>query len=183
MSRFQVGYGDVEKSSQLDVAHLYWHISLIDDTMMLFKRSLLLLALTTVSVCSKTSLTQSFSPRSSLIIEKPISDLTQVRGGGINEADKKAIAGAAGFILMDSAVRRVFKANGITFPSQLAGCIMLLSTMLITNVIKPGVGDFVFDALTPGANLLAKWYVSSFRFSLCVLYVPFHRFGLDLLTS
>ena len=149
---------------------------------MLFKRSLLLLALTTASVYSKKSHTQPFSTRSSLLIENPRKVLTQGRGGAFDKADRKAIAGAASFVLMDSAVRKIFKANGISFPSQLAGCVMLLSTMLITNVIKPGVGDFVFDALTPGANLLAKWYVSSSRFSLCLLYGRFYCFGLDLLT-
>jgi hypothetical protein len=128
--------------------------------MMMLKRFVQLLALTAVSTHATTSRSQSFAPRSLITETKSARDVTQTRGGAFSDTDKKAIAGAAGFIVIDSVIRKLFKINGIKFPSQLAGCIMLLSTMLISDVIKPGVGDFIFNALTPGAAFLGKWCVS-----------------------
>jgi len=132
--------------------------------MMMLKRFVQLLALTAVSTHATTSRSQSFAPRSLITETKSARDVTQTRGGAFSDTDKKAIAGAAGFIVIDSVIRKLFKSNGIKFPSQLAGCIMLLSTMLISDVIKPGVGDFIFNALTPGAAFLGKW--------LSVMFVP-----------
>jgi hypothetical protein len=128
---------------------------------MLFKRSLFVLALTALSAHANPSQSQSLVPRS-IVSDTKSREVTQTaRSGAVSATDKKAVAGAAGFVIMDSAVRKLFTSNGISFPSQLAGCIMLLSTMIVTDVIKPGLGDKIFESLTPGANLLAKWCVSS----------------------
>jgi hypothetical protein len=136
---------------------------------MLFKRFLCVLALTALSAHAKPKSTlQSFVPRSIVSDTKSrevttttttatVETAAAFRGGALSAADQKAVAGAAGFMIMDSAVRKLFTTHGISFPSQLAGCIMLLSTMIVTDVIRPGVGDKMFDSLAPGANLLAKW--------------------------
>lgn len=137
---------------------------------MLFKRFLCVLALTALSAHAKPkSPSQSFVPRSIVSDTKSrevtttttttatVETAAAFRGGALSAADQKAVAGAAAFMIMDSAVRKLFTTHGISFPSQLAGCIMLLSTMIVTDVIRPGVGDKMFDSLAPGANLLAKW--------------------------
>jgi len=62
-------------------------------------------------------------------------------------------------------LRKVFKKSGISFPSQLAGCLILFVLMVIGNVVSSfPVGDQVFDMLSPGAAWLAKW--------LPVMFVP-----------
>jgi len=72
--------------------------------------------------------------------------------------------GVAAFLALDHAFRVLFKANGIAFPSQLGGCCILFVTLLLTDIILPGVGQGVFEKLVPGAAWLAAW--------LPVFFVP-----------
>lgn len=76
----------------------------------------------------------------------------------------KAIAGASALFVFDTIVRKTFRAQGIDFPAQLGGCIILFGFMLISEMVAPGVGDGLFKALSPGAALLTKW--------LPVFFVP-----------
>ena len=85
------------------------------------------------------------------------------RGGEMSVQDK-AVAGAAAFLVMDTAFRKIFRANNIKFPAQLGGCIILFTFLLLAEILVPGMGDGVFNALTPGAALLTKW--------LPVFFVP-----------
>ena len=68
------------------------------------------------------------------------------------------------FLLLDKWFRAFFTANKIPFPSPLGGCIIVLITLLLSEVVKPGSGEVVFQTLAPGAGLLAKW--------LPVFFVP-----------
>jgi len=77
---------------------------------------------------------------------------------------KNEVTGACVFLVLDYLFRKAFKANGIKFPSQLGGCCILFVVMLVAEVVKPGLGDGVFNSLTPGAGFLAKW--------LPVFFVP-----------
>ena len=67
------------------------------------------------------------------------------------------ILGAAYFIAFDVALRKVFTANNIGFPSMMAGCLLLFAVFVAAEILKPGLGDAVFNLLNPGAVLLAKW--------------------------
>lgn len=89
--------------------------------------------------------------------------LMEARGGEMSTQDK-AVAGATAFLILDTVVRKTFRAKNVGFPAQLGGCIMLLSFLLISELVVPGVGDSVFNALSPGAALLTKW--------LPVFFVP-----------
>jgi len=86
------------------------------------------------------------------------------RGGGDMSVQDKAIAGATAFLVFDTAFRKTFKACNIKFPAQLGGCIFMFAFLLLSELIIPGMGDSVYKALSPGANLLTKW--------LPVFFVP-----------
>jgi len=93
----------------------------------------------------------------------------QTRGGAISTPQIRETVGATIFVLLDVFFRRSFRARNIAFPSQLGGCGILLGLLLLLNLMSPGLGDWIFEALSPGAALLAKW--------LPVFFVP----GLALL--
>jgi hypothetical protein len=84
------------------------------------------------------------------------------RGG--DSSQKDAVVGAVVMTLIERVANRVLKAQGISFPSQLGGCIALLFFMLAAEAVSPGLGDSIFSSLSPGSTLLAKW--------LPVFFVP-----------
>ncbi|GAB5035956.1 adenylate kinase [Nannochloropsis oceanica] len=71
----------------------------------------------------------------------------------------------AAFIGLDAALRQLFKARAITFPSSLAGMLGLLS-LLLASAPKAGsiTNPLLYRALKPGTDLLTKW--------LAVFFVP-----------
>jgi hypothetical protein len=75
-----------------------------------------------------------------------------------------AIAGAVAMAMVERVVKKVFVANNISFPAQLAGCIVLFFGLLLADAIVPGSGNAVYQALGPGTTLLTKW--------LPVFFVP-----------
>jgi hypothetical protein len=94
-----------------------------------------------------------------------LNSISLSRGGeSIMSVQDKAIVGAGSLLIMDTIVRKAFRANKIGFPAQLGGCIILFVTMVLSEAIFPGIGDSVFHSLTPGAALLTKW--------LPVFFVP-----------
>jgi len=95
-------------------------------------------------------MTQSFT---SPVLEKA----TQSLRGGNSMFNSNNILGAAYFIAFDVALRKVFTANNIGFPSMMAGCLLLFAVFVAAEILKPGLGDAVFNLLNPGAVLLAKW--------------------------
>lgn len=116
-----------------------------------------------------------FAPRSFVIETTPLKKVirpTEVtaldscdlstRGGASDSGNQIVSAGA--FLAIDYAVRKVFQASGITFPSQLGGCIILFCFLLGCDLVKGGLGNDILTFLTPGSALLAKW--------LPVFFVP-----------
>lgn len=103
------------------------------------------------------SLTSSTAPTTSTTIQ--IS-----RGGAAPSDTTKQVTGAIYFLIMDIALRKIFAAKQISFPSQLAGCCILFVVLVLAELVRPGFGDAAFDVLSPGAALLAKW--------LPVFFVP-----------
>ena len=79
------------------------------------------------------------------------------------------IASTSSLVLIDVAFRRLLKSLSISFPSSLAGCGALLTTLLITNAVKEEWGDCIYGLLAPGAALLAKWLPVFFVPSLVTL--------------
>jgi len=86
------------------------------------------------------------------------------RGGGVPTINGDEVKGAVIFTVLDYLFRKLFVKYGINFPSQLGGCCILFVAMVLSEIIKPGLGDSIFATLTPGANVLAKW--------LPVFFVP-----------
>ena len=81
----------------------------------------------------------------------------------------EAIVGSIAMAAVERVVKKVFTEKGISFPAQLAGCVVLFFTLLMMDVIVPGSGESLYKALGPGTALLTKW--------LPVFFVP----GLALL--
>jgi putative effector of murein hydrolase LrgA (UPF0299 family) len=72
---------------------------------------------------------------------------------------KTSLVSASALVVLDIASRRLLKSMSIAFPSSLAGCGVLLASMLTLPF-----GGRIYDALSPGSTLLAKW--------LAVMFVP-----------
>lgn len=84
--------------------------------------------------------------------------------GGVSNTVTNALLGAVVMALIEKGVKELFKTTGVKFPSQLAGCLILFASLLVGEMISPSLARSIFDALSPGAALLAKW--------LPVFFVP-----------
>jgi hypothetical protein len=91
-----------------------------------------------------------------------------VRGGVANSL-QNAFLGTIVMALIEKGVKEALKAGNLKVPAQLAGCIVLFGFMMLAEAINPDFGNAIFEALSPGAGILAKW--------LPVFFVP----GLALL--
>jgi len=99
---------------------------------------------------------------------------TTPRGGKVDKKAPKASAKPAIFsdavtgtivlTLIERIVNKFFVRAGIKFPAQLGGCGILLAFLVLSETVVPGVGDSIFEYLTPGTALLTKW--------LPVFFVP-----------
>lgn len=78
-----------------------------------------------------------------------------------DSTSRKQSVSAASFVFLDIAFRTLFKAAKVDFPASLGGCGFLFATLL---ALPPKASAFIYDKLTPGAALLAKW--------LPVFFVP-----------
>jgi hypothetical protein len=84
--------------------------------------------------------------------------------GGVANTFTNAIAGSVALALIEKAVKKGLAAAKIEFPGQLAACIVLFSSLLLIETVSPSTANGIFNALTPGSALLAKW--------LPVFFVP-----------
>jgi hypothetical protein len=75
-----------------------------------------------------------------------------------------AIVGSVAMAMVERVVKKVFLKNGISFPAQLAGCVILFFALLVMDLVVPGSGESLYKALGPGTALLTKW--------LPVFFVP-----------
>ena len=80
--------------------------------------------------------------------------------------DRKALLSAASFCVIDAAARAAFQRYRLTFPSPLAACSALFVTLLL---LPKKNANSLFEALSPGAKLLAKWLPVFFVPSLITL--------------
>ena len=81
----------------------------------------------------------------------------------------KTMVATAALLLLDAQFRSLFTKYAIPFPSSLAGCGALFSTMIFLSILDEKWGDDVYQLLNPGANLLAKWLPVFFVPSLITL--------------
>lgn len=141
--------------------------------------SILLLAVAATvpmpSVASSHSPISSFAPRSSLAAETSLLKKNQVvltdfeslnlatRGGG-DITPPNQVVSALGLFAINFAVTKVFAALDIEFPAMLGGCVILFTFLLLADSVKSGLGNDIYEWLTPGGNLVAKW--------LPVFFVP-----------
>jgi hypothetical protein len=79
-------------------------------------------------------------------------------------SEAKPFLSASILILLDIAFRQILRKAAISFPSSLAGCGALFVTLLTLPI-----GPKLFDILSPGAALLAKWLPVFFVPSLITL--------------
>ena len=77
---------------------------------------------------------------------------------------KKSVISASALVVLEILFRRLFQALSISFPSSLAGCGVLFVSMLALPF-----GDRLYNALSPGSALLAKWLPVFFVPSLITL--------------
>jgi hypothetical protein len=95
--------------------------------------------------------------------------LQTIQRGGNSAIPKDAITGAIILACIERGTNKLFQQQGITFPSQLGGCIALFLTLLIAQGVSPGLGDTILDLLNPGSALLAKWLPAFFVPGLAML--------------
>jgi hypothetical protein len=121
------------------------------------------------------SLTATFAPRKTCqplfqTNQKPIDTTSSTKdpitrsilhiprgGAGADTPTHGQIMGVSAFIIIELALRKIFQDNGISFPAQLAGCVLLFVSLIVAQILSPGLGDSISDKLTPGATFLAKW--------------------------
>ena len=72
-------------------------------------------------------------------------------------------------VALDISFRRLLKAVNISFPSSLAGCGVLFTTLIALYSAKESLGDGLYSYLAPGAAVLAKWLPVFFVPSLVTL--------------
>lgn len=134
-------------------------------------KSAVLTAQATPSAAPVAELTPSMAPTSSRV-KIPTSKMT---------THQQALAGSAVLWAADVVFRRSFRANKISFPSQLGGCIILFFSLLFLEIAKGGSGDAIFRFLEPSAFFLAKWLPVFFVPGLAMLpLAPSVGTGLDV---
>lgn len=89
--------------------------------------------------------------------------------GGISEGMQSSLVGIAAFALTQKGVGELLKAAKIKFPAMLGACVSLFALLLATEAVNPSLAQSLFDGLTPGAGLLAKWLPMFFVPALTLL--------------
>ena len=80
-----------------------------------------------------------------------------------------SVVGIAALIAYQKLVAEIFKAKNVKFPPMLGACMSLFAILLGTEAVSPKAAQSIFDGLTPGANLLAKWLPMFFVPALTLL--------------
>lgn len=83
---------------------------------------------------------------------------------GSSSGHTEAILGSLAMIGLEQGVKKIFAKQGIKFPTSLGGCIVLFFGLLFLDLVVPGSGKTLYEALGPATALLTKW--------LPVFFVP-----------
>jgi hypothetical protein len=111
-------------------------------------------------------------PKQSVTAVKTIAPIPKAiasKGGAVAASQKNAVAAVVVMTLIERSMNKIFRANGIAFPSMLGGCIALFAFLLLAQLGIPGLGDSISTALNPGGGLITKWLPSFFVPALAVL--------------
>jgi hypothetical protein len=99
-----------------------------------------------------------------------------MRGGGgggailpVDPSLTKALAGAAAFAAIEQVVKRGLQAANLKYPAGLGACILLFTSLCLTDLVAPSLAKTVYEALSPGAAILAKWFPVFFVPGLALL--------------
>jgi hypothetical protein len=98
-----------------------------------------------------------------------------MRGGGggaippVDPSLTKALMGAAAFAVIEQVVKRGLQAANLKYPAGLGACILLFTSLCLTDLVAPSLAQTVFEALSPGAAVLAKWFPVFFVPGLALL--------------
>lgn len=92
-----------------------------------------------------------------------------IRGGAFDPTLNKALAGAATFAVIEQVVKKGLKAANLKYPAGLGACILLFSGLCIADLAVPETASAIFDMLSPGAAILAKWFPVFFVPGLALL--------------
>ena len=65
---------------------------------------------------------------------------------------RRTLGSAGGLFAADVALRRLFRANAIAFPSQLAGMLLLFLGLSAYSALAPARAASAADAIAPGAR-------------------------------
>ena len=101
--------------------------------------------------------------------------------GGASDPPNQVVS-ALGLFAINYAVTKAFQALDIEFPAMLGGCIILFVFLLLADGVSNGaLGNGIFEFLSPGAALLAKWLPVFFVPGLAMLpRAPSLGSGLDV---
>jgi hypothetical protein len=101
--------------------------------------------------------------------------------GGANDPPNQVVS-ALGLFAINFGVTKAFQAFDIGFPAMLGGCIILFVFLLLADGVSSGsLGNEIFEFLSPGAALLAKWLPVFFVPGLAMLpRAPSLGSGLDV---
>jgi len=81
----------------------------------------------------------------------------------------KTGASLGGIIVADMALRRLFRARAIPFPSTLAGMLLLFGGLCSLQAVRPAVASKLEAALMPGCAFISRWLALFFVPNLVVL--------------
>ena len=109
-----------------------------------------------------------FKVRESTTADDRVPNLSIPRGG-VAAFTQSPVVGVAILIAFQKVVAEVFKATDVNFPAMLGACMSLFAILLGLEAVNPSLAESVFQGLTPGANLLAKWLPMMFVPALTML--------------
>jgi hypothetical protein len=95
------------------------------------------------------------------------------RGGGaavvVDPTLARALAGAAVFAAIEQIVKRGLQLIQFKYPAGLGACILLFTSLCVADLVAPSMAQQWYEALAPGAALLAQWFPVFFVPGLALL--------------
>jgi hypothetical protein len=100
----------------------------------------------------------------------PVKVLPDLRGGvALDDNLVKALTGALAFAIIEQATKMGLKKANIAYPASLGGCVILFFFLCLVDLVSPSTANSIFQSLTPGAAILAKWFPIFFVPGLALL--------------
>lgn len=94
-------------------------------------------------------------------------------------APARSALSLGGIVAIDVALRRIFLARAISFPSSLAGMLWLFVSLCATQLASPATAERIFSAAKPGCAVISKWLACFFVPNLVLLPLVLKMGALD----